>query len=181
MSQAFEKPARKFGFGTYFALAMVAVAAILTLALGPFWLGVFRMAGEARPHAPDLSLFAGLSTPIKIHLVTALAALALGGVLMAARKGRTFHRLAGWTWVGLVSVSAGVTVFITSLNNGSWSWIHLFTGWTLLVLPLAVLAAKRHDAARHRRRMMGLFYGAFAINFFIAFIPGRVMWAMVFG
>jgi uncharacterized membrane protein len=29
--------------------------------------------------------------------------------------------------------------------------------------------------------MMGLFYGGFAINLFIAFIPGRTMWTMVFG
>ena len=28
---------------------------------------------------------------------------------------------------------------------------------------------------------MGLFYGGFAINFFIAFIPGRTMWQMFFG
>jgi uncharacterized membrane protein len=182
MSQALEKPARKrWGFRPWFGVSMVVVAAILGLALGPSWNAVLGMGAAARPHAPDLALLAGLSTPIKIHLATALAALVLGGVLMAMRKGRTFHRVAGWTWVSLVSVTAGVTLFITELNNGSWSFIHLFTGWTLLVLPIAVMAAKRHNAARHRRSMMGLFYGAFAINFFIAFIPGRTMWQMFFG
>ena len=29
--------------------------------------------------------------------------------------------------------------------------------------------------------MMGLFYGAFAINLIIAFIPGRTMWDLFFG
>ncbi|MCR5873751.1 hypothetical protein LRS10_05910 [Phenylobacterium sp. J426] len=182
MSQPLGKPVRKpMGFAPWFALSMGVVALILALALGPFWLAVFQMVGRARPHAPDLELFADLSTPIKIHLITALAALVLGGVLMAARKGRAFHRLAGWTWVSLVSVTAGVTLLITELNDGAWSLLHLFTGWTLLILPLAVLAAKRHNVARHRRSMMGLFYGAFAINFFIAFIPGRTMWQMFFG
>lgn len=182
MSQVSEKPARRrMGFLGWFAVSMGLVALILAAAMGPFWSDLVRIAGPARPHAPDLDLLAGLSTPIKIHLATALAALALGGVLMAVRKGRTFHRVAGWVWVSLVSVTAGATLFITSLNDGRWSLIHLFTGWTLLVLPIAVMAAKRHNVVRHRRSMMGLFYGAFAINFFIAFIPGRTMWQMFFG
>lgn len=80
-------------------------------------------------------------------------------------------------WVGLVSVTA----FITSLNQGRWSLLHLFTGWTMIVLPIAVLAARRRNVARHRRSMMGLFYGGFAINLLIAFIPGRALWRMFFG
>jgi uncharacterized membrane protein len=137
--------------------------------------------GQGRLHWPDLGLFAGLSTPIKIHLATALMALVLGAVLMAVRKGRTFHRTAGWVWVCLVSVTAGSTLFITGLNHGGWSLLHLLTGWTLIMLPLAVIWAKRRDVARHRRTMMGLFYGGFAINLVIAFIPGRTMWNMFFG
>ena len=105
----------------------------------------------------------------------------LGSVLMTLRKGRRFHLVAGWVWVSLVAVTAGSTLFITQLNHGSWSLLHLFTGWTLITLPLAVWAAKRHVVAQHRRAMMGLFYGGFAINFFIAFIPGRAMWVMFFG
>jgi uncharacterized membrane protein len=57
----------------------------------------------------------------------------------------------------------------------------LFTGWTLIVLPLGVLWARRHDMARHRRTMMGLFYGGFPINLAFAFIPGRTLWRMFFG
>ena len=89
--------------------------------------------------------------------------------------------MAGWVWVVLVSVTAGSTLFITSLNHGKWSILHLFTGWVLLVLPLAVMWAKRHNVARHRRTMMGLFYGGFAINLLIAFIPGRLLWTMLLG
>ena len=77
-------------------------------------------------------------------------------------------------------MTAGSTLFITSLNHGKWSLLHLITGWTLLILPLAVIWAKRHDVARHRRTMMGLFYGGFAINVFIALIPGRLLWEMLF-
>lgn len=168
-------------FAAIGAISMAVSTAIILMALGSAGAPVLQKAAQSRPHAPDLALWAGLSLPIKIHIVTALAALVLGGVLMAVRKGRAFHRVAGWAWVCLVSVTAGVTLVITELNHGSWSLLHLFTGWTLLVLPLAVFAAKRHAVRGHRNAMMGLFYGGFAINFFIAFIPGRTLWMMVFG
>ena len=182
MSSVSQTPARKpWGFGARFGLGMAFVVAILAVTMGPFWEPISRLAMSARLHGPDMALFAGLSPAIKIHLFTALAALVLGAVLMSVRKGRTFHRVAGWVWVCLVSTTAGATLFITSLNHGSWSLLHLFTGWTLLVLPLAVLAAKRRDVARHRKTMMGLFYGGFAINLFIALMPGRTLWMMFLG
>ena len=164
-----------------FVLAMGVVAVILATTAGPFVKDVANDAIHAGVHAPDMVLFAGLPVAIKLHLLAALAALILGGVLMGVRKGRTFHRTAGWVWVGLVSLVAGSSLFITSLNHGRWSLLHLITGWTLIVLPLAVMWAKRRNVARHRRTMMGLFYGGFAINLFIAFIPGRTLWMMVFG
>jgi uncharacterized membrane protein len=158
----------RLSFGRRYALTTAGVAVVAGVAL-------------LRPHLPDLTLFQALPVVIKIHLLAALTALVLGAVLMRLRKGRTFHRVAGWVWVSLVSVTAGSTLFITELNHGRWSLLHLFTGWVLIVLPLAVIAAKRRDVARHRRTMMGLFYGGFAINVFVAFIPGRTLWLMVFG
>ena len=182
MSNASQTPAiRPRGFAPWFGLSMIVVAAILGLALGPRLAPIPGMSSAAEIHLPDLAVWNAMSTPIKIHLLTALGALALGAVLMGARKGRTFHRMGGWLWVSLVSVTAGATLFIQDMNHGSWSLLHLFTAWTLLIMPLAVLAAKRHNVTRHRRQMMGLFYGGFAINLLIAFIPGRALWLMFFG
>lgn len=182
MSSTSQTPARRpLPFGAVFGLAMAAVAAIVGASLAGLWGPIFRSAASARLHAPDLALLAGLSPAIKVHLATALAALVLGAVLMVVRKGRAFHRAAGWAWVSLVSVTAGSTLFITSLGNGSWSLLHLFTGWTLIALPLAVFWARRRRVAQHRRQMMGLFYGGFAVNLLVAFIPGRTMWTMFFG
>jgi hypothetical protein len=59
-----------------------------------------------------------------------LGALGLGAVLMVVRKGRTFHRTAGWVWVSLVAVVAGSSIFITQLNHGKWSLIHLLLDGT---------------------------------------------------
>lgn len=182
MSTTTQTPPRpRPGFSPRFALGMAAAVGIVALAIGPYGREIAAVALAARPHAPDLSVFARLSTVVQIHLVTALAALVLGAVLMWARKGRVFHRIAGWIWVGLVATTAGVTLLITDLNHGTWSWLHIFTGWTLIVLPLAVMAAKRRQIARHRSAMMGLFYGAFAINIVFAAMPGRTLWAMVMG
>lgn len=156
-------------------------AAVVVLALAATGRFIAQAVGQARLHGPDLELFASLSPTVKVHMLAALAALMLGAVLMVVRKGRIFHRTAGWLWVSLAAVVAGSSIFITDLNNGTWSLVHLFTGWVLLVLPVAVLAAKRHNVSRHRRSMIGLFYGGFAINLFIAFIPGRTMWNLFLG
>lgn len=171
----------RHGFLKGFALSMVVVLVIVGAALFGHWRPIFETALNARLRSPDFALVGALPPAVQIHLYTALAALVLGAALMAARKGRRFHRFAGWTWVGLVAMTAGSTLFITELNHGSWSLLHLFTGWTLIILPVAVFWAKRRQVTRHRRAMMGLFYGAFAINLFFAFIPGRTMWNIFFG
>jgi len=159
----------------------LAIGAVLGLALGPGWRSILAAGEISRLHAPSAEVIAGIPPAITVHLAAALAALALGAALMVIRKGRAFHRIAGRAWVGLVAVVAGSSLFITSLHPGRYSFLHLFTGWTAIALPLAVFWAKRHEVARHRRMMMGLFYGGFAINIFIAFIPGRILWSLVFG
>lgn len=182
MSTISQTPARRpMAFGARLALMAGVIALILAVSLRDAWAPIARIALTARPHLPDLALFAAQSPAIRIHLATALVALLLGATLMVRRKGRAFHRVAGWAWVTLVAVTAGSTLFITSLNHGKWSLLHLITGWVLLVLPLAVIWAKRHNVARHRRAMMGLFYGGFAINLVIAFLPGRLLWTLLFG
>jgi uncharacterized membrane protein len=183
MSEASQTaPRRLGGFLPWFAVSMVVVFAIIYAAMGPSAFGAMgRLVASARPHAPNMDVWNDLSPAVHAHVLTAVAAVILGAVLMLVRKGRLFHRVAGWVWVSLVAVTAGSTLFITSLNDGKWSLLHLFTGWTLITLPLAVWAAKRHVVTQHRRAMMGLFYGGFAINLFIAFIPGRSMWVMFFG
>lgn len=182
MSEASQTAPRRRGAFLWFMASTTVALVVVGAALGPgSFAPIGNIAASARPHPPNMAVWAELSTPVRIHLLTAVAALVLGAALMFARKGRTFHRLAGWTWVSLVSVTAGATLFIRNLNHGNWSLLHLFTAWTLIFLPLAVMAARRHAVARHRRHMMGLFYGGFAINLFIAFIPGRALWVMFFG
>lgn len=181
MSSVSQTPDRGWSTPRRFAVITAIVAAVVGVAVAPNLGGIAARAMTARPHAPDMALLASLPLAIKLHVAGALAALTVGGLLMTQRKGRGFHRTAGWLWVGLVSLVAGSSLFITSLSSGRFSVLHLLTGWTLIVLPLAVLWARRHNVARHRRAMMGLFYGGFALNLFIAFIPGRILWTAFFG
>lgn len=163
------------------ALRVLAAGALVAVATFPIRDRIAAAFAAATPHWPDMALFHRLPLAVKAHLLAALAALVLGAVLMVVRKGRTFHRMAGWGWVILVGIVAVSSLFITSLNPGHWSLLHLLTGWTLIILPLAVVAARRHVVGRHRKMMMGLFYGGFAINLIFAFIPGRVLWSLVLG
>lgn len=71
--------------------------------------------------------------------------------------------------------------FIRELNHGALSLVHLLSGWTVIILPMAVYAARRHEVAKHRGRMTGLFVGALVIAGLLTFFPGRLMWQVFLG
>ena len=50
-----------------------------------------------------------------------------------------------------------------------------------MALPMAFYAARRHKVADHRRAMTGMFVGGLLVAGSLAFLPGRMMWTMVFG
>jgi uncharacterized membrane protein len=139
------------------------------------------LAAAAMLLRPNLALLATVSLAIKIHLAAAVGALFLGGVMLASRKGRTFHRIAGWVWVTIMATVAVSSIFIRTLNPGHFSWIHGFTAVTLLALPIGVVAAKSHNVKTHRGTMMGMFLGGLVIAGLFTFVPGRLMFQMFFG
>jgi uncharacterized membrane protein len=135
---------------------------------------------HAPVHAPNFELLARQSLVLKAHVAAAAAAFLLGLILFLSRKGAPFHRAAGWTWVLLMMTVAGSSLFITGLNGSHYSWIHLLSGWSLITLPLAVFAARRHRVEAHRRGMTGLFLGGMIVAGAFTFLPGRLMWAIFF-
>jgi uncharacterized membrane protein len=119
---------------------------------------------------------------IRIHAFAAMTAFALGVVQLAAPKGTLPHRTLGWIWVTLMLVVSVTAFFIHQIRLwGSWSPIHLLAIFTLVMLPVAVLAAHRHNVARHRRVMTGIFVGALVIAGIFTLAPGRIMHAVAFG
>jgi uncharacterized membrane protein len=66
-------------------------------------------------------------------------------------------------------------------NRGSFGPIHVLSVAVLVLAPLAVLAARRHNVARHRMAMIALFAGALLIAGGFTLLPGRVMHQVVIG
>jgi uncharacterized membrane protein len=119
---------------------------------------------------------------IRIHAFAAMSAFALGVIQLAAPKGTLPHRTLGWIWAMLMLAISVTALFIHQIRMwGPWSPIHLLAIFTLVMLPIAVLAAHRHDVARHRRVMIGIFVGALVIAGIFTFAPGRIMHAVAFG
>ncbi|MBV8780494.1 MAG: DUF2306 domain-containing protein [Phycisphaerae bacterium] len=131
-----------------------------------------------------MSLAPLLSAPaaIQIHAFAAMSAFALGIVQLAAPKGTLPHRTLGWTWVVLMAIVAGSSFFVHELKIwGPWSPIHLLSIFTLIMLPLGVWRAHRHQVQKHRWTMIGVFVGGLIVAGLFTFVPGRIMHAVVFG
>ena len=155
------------------AVAVTAAVAVLG--------GVLTFGPQAGLHGPDLALFAAQPLKVQMHVLAALGAFGLGLTLFVARKGDLPHRTLGYIWVALMATVALSSLFITAIKPGSYSLIHLLSGWTLLVMPIGVIAARRHDVVRHRRTMTGLFLGGMVLAGAFTFLPGRLMWRLFMG
>jgi uncharacterized membrane protein len=122
------------------------------------------------------------SPVIQIHAAAAIAAFVLGLVQFALPKGTTRRRFTGWIWVMLMTIVSVTAFFIHELRLwGPWSPIHLLAIFTLVMLPVAVLHARRHRVANHKFSMIGIFLGALVVAGLFTFVPGRIMHAVVFG
>jgi uncharacterized membrane protein len=64
---------------------------------------------------------------------------------------------------------------------GPWSPIHLLSIFTLVILPIGVWKAHRHEVRDHRRIMIFIFSGALVIAGLFTLVPGRIMHAVLFG
>jgi uncharacterized membrane protein len=119
---------------------------------------------------------------IRVHAFAAMAAFVLGGIQLMASKGTLPHRVIGWTWAGLMLIIAVSAFFIHRIRLwGPWSPIHLLAIFTLTMLPIGILRAHRHDVKAHRRTMLGLFMGGLVLAGAFTFLPGRIMYHVVFG
>lgn len=157
------------------AVASAAVLSVFLFVLGP------ASGLPLRLHAPDWTLLAEQAPVLQIHIAAAVIALLIGVVLLGGIKGDGLHRTLGWTWALAMGTVAVTSIFIRLINDGAPSFIHLFTGWTLIILPMALYAARRHEVAKHRGRMTGLFVGALLIAGMFTFLPGRLMWRVFLG
>jgi uncharacterized membrane protein len=160
-------------------LIAAGVASVIVATVSPHVAG-YAAQVHFQPHAPDVSRIAEAPLVIRVHLVAALTALAIGTVLMMRVKGTGLHKLLGWTWVLAMGTTAVSSLFIRTINPGHFSFIHLLSGWTIVGLPGAVYAIKRGKVAAHRRAMTGMFVGGLLLAGLFTFIPGRLLWGVFF-
>ena len=134
-----------------------------------------------RVHAPDMALIAAQSLVVQLHLFAALSALFVALFMLKGAKGTKVHRIVGWAWVALMMTTALSSFFIREIGRGSFSYIHILSGWVAFAAPLGVWAARTHRVRLHQRLMTGLVVGGLVIAGALTFLPGRLMFSVFFG
>lgn len=113
-----------------------------------------------------------LSTPVLLHLVTAVPAMLLGGAVLWRPKGTFIHKLLGRVWVVLMLITAVGSFGIKSA--GQFSWIHILSTVTIVSIVAGLIAIRRGRRGTHQRCMQGA-YAGLLIAFVFTLLPGRMI------
>lgn len=140
------------------------------LALGAAFLLILALVALARGRAA----WDKLSAPVVLHLLTVLLPLALTPVMLLRRRGDGAHRVIGWVWAALMFATAAISFAIHGAGQ-RLSFIHVLSGVVIVTVPLLVVAARRHNLARHRRAARGIVTGAVLLAGYFALAPGRLL------
>lgn len=138
---------------------------------------------QVKVPAPSFNPTPLLAQPlsVQLHVAGAVLALVVGAVILLLPKGTGFHRALGWTWVAAMVVVAVTSVVMIVDLGGGINPLHVFTAITALSLWAGLTGIRRRDVTRHAGSMVGLYVGGLVIAGLFAFIPGRLMWHVVFG
>jgi uncharacterized membrane protein len=117
---------------------------------------------------------------IVIHAFAATAALIIGAAVLFLRKGTALHRALGRVWAALMMFVAALSFWITGLNPGHFSAIHILSIVTLTTIPYAIWRRRKGDIRGHAITMVANYSGLFIAGGF-TLAPGRVMYAVFFG
>lgn len=122
---------------------------------------------------------------VHLHLVTVLPAFVLGTMLLASRKGTSFHKGVGRCYLGLMFATAIIALFLPARVGpqflGHFGVIHLLCLLVLYSVPSAILAARRGQISRHKSIMLQLYIGGLLIAGAFTLAPGRLIHGWLFG
>jgi uncharacterized membrane protein len=109
---------------------------------------------------------------VQIHILMAIAAMAIGPLVLFRRKGDTAHRWLGRSWVlamyGLAI--SGVQMWLSGRPN----ILIVFSVLTSITVTLGLIAIWRRKVEQHVRWMLGSYVGLLAAAVF-SLMPGRVV------
>ena len=115
---------------------------------------------------------------ITAHIMAACAALVLGGVQFAAKKGTTLHRYVGRVWMTAMAVVCATSLGIYEINDGKPSPIHILTVVTAVFMVYAIVAVRKGDIRRHKRALIFCYAGLVIAGLF-ALMPGRFIAGLI--
>ena len=126
---------------------------------------------------------------IQVHGFAAIAAFFLGLIQILGPKGTLPHRALGAVWVALMTAATISSIFINpaetpGLPLSQWfTAIHIFTLITAFGIVSGLYLVTREGPAkkRHSRPFIGIYIGGLVIAGAFAFLPGRIMHAVIFG
>jgi uncharacterized membrane protein len=126
------------------------------------------------------------SPVILLHIATVVPAALIGTFLIfVSHKGAPLHRVLGYIYLSLMTITAATTLWIHSLMpNGpfyGFSPVHLLVPLVLFGVYGALRAARAHQVSRHRRAMLSVYFGGILLAGGLTFLPGRIMHAIFFG
>ena len=121
------------------------------------------------------------SLAVQIHVFVAVGAFILGAAVFVSAKGTKAHKMAGRMFAVLMIAAATSAIFIRELNDGSFSWIHIFVPITFIGMYQIITTIRRGDIVRHKKHVRNMYFGALLIPGAFAFLPGRTMWHMFMG
>lgn len=115
------------------------------------------------------------------HLATVGVALLLTPMLLFAPRGTSRHKLLGYGWVAAMLITALASLGIRMINQGQFSFIHIFSVLTLTQTPLLVWNARRGNHRGHRISVRAISIGALLVAGAFTLIPGRLLWHWLLG
>ena len=117
----------------------------------------------------------GLEPNVWLHLALVMVPLAITPVQLLRRRGDLLHRILGGMWALSLFATAMASFTIRDLNDGSFSFIHIFSLVTVVTVPVLVLAARSHRIARHRNAVRWLVTGALLTAGYFTLLPSRIL------
>ncbi|NNC36087.1 MAG: DUF2306 domain-containing protein [Acidimicrobiales bacterium] len=129
----------------------------------------------------SIDVLLNASPAIQMHTAAAFTALGLGIAMFVRKKGTRSHKMIGRIFVVFMLLTAISALFIRQLNDGQFSWIHLFVPLSFYAIAELFFYIRKGNIKKHEKAVKGLFFGALLIPGFLSFLPGRTMWHVFFG